>query len=478
MQNDTSGSQESTAWMYGLYLSRYRGVGVLALENGGKANCRFDAVQLINGSVLLLCDLEPPYSNSLQVTAIDFEGRTDDSHEIVVSGNLIMTKYSEIHRSDRDSAYAAFRAQRMSVLIDPNRPTREVRFGITNFIFLGTTAVREVHELGTSAYRTLPVQLKSQDTEIKVTIRPVKHFNKVTDQLRTLKGVDVTCEAVVKVDTEGEVDRVTNAITDLCCVLSIARGTKVQWVYRDHYSEAAELSKRLHASRVTKQYGSLQVIVPGFQGMETKAFVESAYSFYVERRDTYRLHLGTIDTYLDAKAEDDYLEVRGIKIAASMEVLKNAFLGQADCGIGEHIMSQSGFAKIRKPLKKAVDTVLTGAGVDPKPRGLVYSKLSELNRTPVAHILRRLCEYVGLQASDEEVKLVVACRDRLVHMGAFYCNTARPDERKKVEPLPSGVHEFFFLVTFMDRLFLKLLGYSGPHIDWRLPGNPVRREMV
>jgi hypothetical protein len=78
---------------------------------------------------------------------------------------------------------------------------------------------------------------------------------------------------------------------------------------------------------------------------------------------------------------------------------------------------------------------------------------------------------VGFKPPEEEVKLFVESRNSLIHKGDFYYNTAEPRKRKKC-PLSSAVEEYFFLVNFLDRVFLKLFGYSGPYMDWRQPFSP------
>jgi hypothetical protein len=51
--------------------------------------------------------------------------------------------------------------------------------------------------------------------------------------------------------------------------------------------------------------------------------------------------------------------------------------------------------------------------------------------------------------------------------GYFYCQTA--PEPKKHAVLSSPWREY----TFIDVLFLKLLGYDGPYLDWRGSGGPT-----
>jgi len=69
--------------------------------------------------------------------------------------------------------------------------------------------------------------------------------------------------------------------------------------------------------------------------------------------------------------------------------------------------------------------------------------------------------------------LLVQSRNSLIHRGGFYCELADEDERKRCTPLPTVKDEYCFLLNFLDKVFLKLLGYSGPYINWRSPEAPV-----
>ena len=48
------------------------------------------------------------------------------------------------------------------------------------------------------------------------------------------------------------------------------------------------------------------------------------------------------------------------------------------------------------------------------------------------------------------------------------------EARRAQAPLASPVHEYFWLLHVMDRLFLRVVG--GSYIDWSHPAKPVRRD--
>lgn len=247
-----------------------------------------------------------------------------------------------------------------------------------------------------------------------------------------MKTIDVTCEGVIDAPANGEIAHLTEIVDTLCFIISVAQGTKIQWVYCDYYDGKESIIKRTYFSRIKKSYSPLKVIHPiAGGGKETKNFIEQAYPTYLDKCKSYKLDQGTIDTYLDAKAEADFLEMRGAKLTVAMEILKTVF-------------------------RKAMNT-----------KGKSFKS-----------VIANLCNSINLSARQEEIDLFVECRNSLLHEGEFCCVTAKPEQKKKCKPLSTKTEEYLFLVNFLDRVFLKLLGYNGPYIDWSVPNKPVNQDHV
>jgi hypothetical protein len=183
---------------------------------------------------------------------------------------------------------------------------------------------------------------------------------------------------------------------------------------------------------------------------------------------------------LDAKAEQDFLETRGAKLAVAMEMLKAVFLELPDSPAKEFVLDEEVFKKLAQPISEAVNKILEQERVEKDNRKAICGnkKIEGLNRRAFRYFIDKLCKQIGLKVEKTEIKLFVECRDKLVHKGRFYYEAATKQEREKCPPLPSKTHEYFFLVNFLDRIFLKLLGYSGVYIDWRVPGKPDRSQLV
>jgi hypothetical protein len=460
---------------YGNCLSIYHGKGVLTLDDGKKYTCQFEAGQLNNGHVLLLCNFLSPLPTCLRIPAAKFEGTTSEGFRICANKGFTRP---DITIDSSPGVWAGFRLHEISVQIVEDEHTQRLHFGITNFEFLGT---EEIRQPGNSICRALPLYLQIKGVSTKISIAPLNQYDKIMQRTRALKSIDVTCEAIAEMPSDGNIAQVEEVIDDLCYVLSVARGTKIQWVYCDQYNGIGKLISRIHSSRITKPYCPLKIIDPIVGGgKETKTFIEQAYKAYVDKRESYRLSNGTMDAYLDAKAEADYLEMRGVKFAVAMEILRSVFLESPDAPMKGYIIEEEKFKKLSPHLCAAIDEFLKTEIIDRDSRKAMCNdkKVLELNRRSFAYFLKRLCRHIDLRVGEGDIKLFVQCRNKLVHDGRFYCAIATPDEQNKCKPLPSKWHEYCFLINFLDKVFLKLLGYGGPYIDWRVPCSPTRKEQV
>jgi hypothetical protein len=232
---------------------------------------------------------------------------------------------------------------------------------------------------------------------------------------------------------------------------------------------------RTHASTVTKPYCPLAVIDPAVESAtDTKTFLEQTYPVYISKRNDYRLNRGIIDAYLDAKAENDYLETRAVKLAVAIEMLKNVFVAQPNSPAKEFIVEEKDFESVVGPISEAVGRILEANAINDKGvRQALNSKakIQGLNRRSFRYFLTKLCKTLDLNVSAQDLDLFLKCRNELIHKGRVYCSLITNETENKVR-------EYGFLVNFLDRIFLKLLGYSGPYINRRTLANPTRVDQV
>lgn len=185
-----------------------------------------------------------------------------------------------------------------------------------------------------------------------------------------------------------------------------------------------------------------------------------------------------MDAYLDAKAESDYIETRGGKLALAIEFLKNEYLASKEENF-EYTIPPQEFQNGLPFISDAMANSLKLQGItDPNKIHAISSeeKIEGLNRRSFGSILRKLINEFHVNIEEDEISLFIKCRDSLVHRGNFYCKTCRSEERQKCEPLFSYMTEYFFMVNVLDRIFLRILGQDDKTIkvNWRNPSERMR----
>jgi hypothetical protein len=434
---------------YGGVLAEYSCTGTVRWKHRAATSCTFQAFQLRDGQVIVLCKM-----TDVGLTTFDtveaLTGTTHDGRTVTTSG-LFETNYLPPLPNSEGGTYCAYRANVLDVAVHPTETASMSRFSITN-LSLSTPELSVSHPSGHAAR-----------------VRRADEYVERIRRLKTVKGIDVTGYLEIR---SADADACNSVADDFCHLLSIACGTKVQWVARGDYCEDGNGIHYHHSSRVTKAYCPLPVIDPRHP-KDTETFLETTIPRYLTAKDKWRLATGLVDAYLDAKAEADYLQVRGVKLAVAMEMLKEAFV---IAGQPEFARSEAEFKVLEDDLKKAVGTVLCQHEWSSSQRAIVYGNLRGLNRLPFREHVTAICKDLDLALPESDVKLFVRCRDSLVHRGRFYTETANGEERHSVPPHPTPTHEYFWLVHVLDRLFLRIVGYRGPYIDWSDIENPARKS--
>jgi hypothetical protein len=457
---------------YGKCLAKYEGKGTIFYD-AKKIKCDFEVGQLLNGEIILLCISKKVSLFSFHSPKLEnFEGVTSEGYKIKSKGRIYDINFLPERPSAAKGALA-LRLDELSVQIKSTK-AKSVRFGVTNFRFRGTVVDKRV--------LSLPLELDDGVKKFNVSVVPVEDYEKVVIRVSTLKDIETTCEVKADYQANGGINQLKKTVDALCRVMSVARGTKIQWIYCNFYDEKGFCNRRLHFAYITKPYCPLPLIDYRLEGkFETKEFLEIAYKKYIELRKDFKLDEGVIDTLLDARAEHDYLEIRAAKLAIALEKLKALYVSRKTTKAKEFTIDESIFKKIVPDIQKEINNVLTAAGIDKDSRKAIASesKIISLNRKSFAYIVRKLCKDIGLKVKESHITLFIQCRNKLVHVGDFYCNTATRKEKDDCKPLASPKEEYYFMVNFIDRIFLKLFGYDGNYINWHsfMTGETAREKL-
>lgn len=420
-------------------IATYKGEGVLTLKDGFSVSCTFEAGQVKQGDIFLFCDCSASTVSPFFTPVDKFEGTTTQGYAFTAIDNIIQT--------DQEAGIHVHFLRTGTVRMAEQTFPQRVLYGVTNLIIEHPLRIQVNH-------KGMPQQL---------VIEPVHNYETIMWRVRRLKSIDVTCEIVGEVTTETGKEMLEEIVDNLCYLLSVAKGTKIEWLYRDIFDAQGTCTERMHGSRITKAYCPLTLIN---EDRILQAFLEKTYSPYVANRDRYVLNQGTIDTYLDAKAESDYLQIRGIKLAVTMEVLKDVFLNLSDTSVAEFVTKSTRFKKIISDLKDAIQPILQKNNLDISSETL-GEKLPDINRRTFKEILADICKRIDLQLTAEDTQRFIQSRNSLVHHGRFKC-----EEKSRGAEDTQLFEEFCYLMNVLDKVFLRLLEYHGHYIDRRIASQP------
>jgi hypothetical protein len=422
-------------------ITTYKGEGVLTLKDGFSVSCTFEAGQLKQGDIFLFCDCSASTVSTFFTPAHKFEGTTTQGYAFIAIDNITQT--------DQEAGIHIYFLRIGTVRMAEQTFPQSVRYGVTNLIIK----------------HPLPIQVNHKGMIQQLVIKPVHNHETIMWCVRRLKSIDVTCEIVGEVTTDTGKEILEEVVDNLCYLFSVAKGTKIEWLYRDIYDAQGTCTERMHGSRITKAYCPLSLID---EDRILQAFLEKTYSSYVANCERYALNQETIDAYLDAKAESDYLQIRGIKLAVAMEVLKDVFLNLSDTRVEEFVTKPNRFnKKIISKLKDAILPILRSNNLDITGETL-SEKLPDINRRTFREILDDIFKQIDLQLTEEDTQSFIQSRNSLVHTGRFKSEKKSRGE-EDTQPL---IEEFCFLMSVLDKVFLRLLEYHGSYVDRRIPNQP------
>lgn len=322
----------------------------------------------------------------------------------------------------------------------------QYRFKITNFKFIGNQRYK-VNET------TTQTELKISINGIDIFIRPVSGYNKIIKDIEYTHNVAVTADLLVEGSIENK-DNIIQIVDNICSLLSLAKGTKINWISYTIENNNGEVPEKYYSNRVTKSYSVLRLI--SYENPNAlKKYLESTYVSYINKINDWKFNI-IIEEFIDAAKEGDYLEFRGLKLAATMEFILGKYKSLNNC---EFYIPKDKFDKneIESRIKKALEYELSGI-LTIKQIGSLSKGIKGLNRITFKESLVKL--YVGLKLTlskeeKEKIKSFKKLRDNLVHRSDF-----QPFKET------NSCNNFRFMLAFVSKIILGLLGYVGNYLDW------------
>lgn len=497
LTNRKDSSENYNANKIGLF-EIYVGEGFLISEEGAKLPCKFDAGQLEDGTNFLVCEFSifdfnykeyfpnttfenfsPQVlknclgwdlwksQNKIFLQFKSFEGVISDEF-----GNLKITGkiggyFNVLYDSLRDNTTqfkVEYYIQEFSINAIEKENLQFMIFGVTNFEFTGNLSYGNAMSLDIKGIKQLIIR-KTRGNQDAL------HF------WEKFKGIRITCEVIIEIDKEIKIEEIKEIVNDLSDLMSIASGTRIQWIYCYGYDFEGKTVVRNHRSSITRPYQPMQLIRK--DPLQLKSFLEDSYAVFTEKQNLLKQNRYIINKYLEAKAENDLLEQRGIKLAGVIEALKELSI-RLNIPTSETIIRKDCFEAKKSAIKDALHEAIENSvkkqyaeeseetkKIIQENKKEMFSKIHDLNRISFKQVLLAFCAYLNLQVSENNLQTIVASRNKLIHEGKFICQTYENKDKlaQKYPNFKDPWNEYSYSMNFVDKCFLKMLMYKGYYIN-------------
>lgn len=289
--------------MYGEFHSVYQGIGTL---NG--RDCEFEIGQKPEGDIRLICGSDEiwPECNELALEGIA------DEFRIYSAGKVIRT-----HAGRGESAAYCYHYQsagkfELDARLCPWSEAHTVRFAITNLEFMGN----KQEEYGTGGWRRTDLNVKLDG--VNISFQKVEEYDSIIVSLKRSKNTEITCDLVMEVENH-EQDEILNLADRICILLTIARGTKINWINYRLLDKESKLINQHHEPRVTVPYAGMPLVKSVNIPKCTIDFLTQCYPTYKERKSQY--HFDNIANFLVDIHSRGFLETRCLLLFSVAEVL-------------------------------------------------------------------------------------------------------------------------------------------------------------
>ena len=465
---------------YGKIIFTNHGTGEVIFDNSKTFQCEFCVFQLSDGDTYFAIEeiQAEIYSFSDVNRKFSFSGITDSGLTVTVQPD----DFSFLQRFVSPLIYVInqFKIEKLS-----DERVKALKFSITNFLFTGDE----------SDLNTLSLNFGGENP---VVIQKNMDYSEKEEMLKNKTSIEVTSELIIPISDSSEITETIEFATEICCLLSICRGSRVSWINYSGYGYSKEALLQVFRFNITRPLAEMPDLIPSdSNGCDsTKRFIETAYAAVLNNVHLKKSLVKFCNVFTEARDGRGFTESRGVRMVVLMEMLKEYALENSDFDLKREILDSEQQKLLKRQItKKFIEAI--NLYIEDVPNIKYYTrwnlpmfeifqdqvKLSEnrralinnltgLNHTSFKKIIRQFCDILDVPVTPEDVKKFGNSRDTLIHTGKFYCES--PEGKKEILDMDHATwKEFQFLVNFIDKVVLKLFGYSGKYNNFLKWGNSL-----
>lgn len=287
--------------------------------------------------------------------------------------------------------------------------------------------------------------------EQTVVLRPVPRYKETEQMLRIQQNSALTCFATTSAPAK--------TMDQLCHMLSLVQGTIVNWVSREDYSGNRRIRTHL-TNRVTRPYSNFHMLNTQEPHVIPR-FVNETWDQFATAFEDYRLNSIIRLSAFARQGKNTDLEARGIVLGTILDLLAGTHATKTQTHLRMNKLAFKSGTKVWKPL---VEDALRRSYGNRKDISEMLSIISaSLPRTTLGERLLVLGKELDIPSIRSDALRAVKLRNSLIHSASF----PRPEE---------AIDDLFWLLGFVDRLLLRLVGYRGDHVTYGNAG-PVKEAV-
>lgn len=324
---------------------------------------------------------------------------------------------------------------------------QDIRYG--SFVFLASEVkiYNPNHDrLAGASYSVVNSQtpILSIDFErFQAIIIPVPDYKKRVSYLRLQGGVFVTTK-INLVRINADIAELNDSVDIICRLLSIVSSSRVEWILCKYKDKAGVIFQYILRRRITRSFGREPLISQN----RMEPYLRAAFPNFTHASKDWNLPVA-IDILTEAMLPQQFIELRGLKLAICMEHLKNAFLTRTN---RVTIINANDFSKCLGSLKSEFVSLASKAFSKMSPQDtdikMMSSHLQGINYYPFGRALKLICDCLGLKKNSDERYQFKNIRDSLVHYSIFPNNYGVPSSQLN------------FMISFVSDILLATLGYK------------------
>jgi hypothetical protein len=318
----------------------------------------------------------------------------------------------------------------------------KINFDILNFLFVGPEQLIE-NENNLSIIES--PQMDFTYKKKVILIRRVENYKRVETLLRSQNGKEITCQLILEMTENENLEQIILLIDHICELMSIARSTLINWTSFNISAEGGKIIySRLNNAISRNYYGNNLIDKNNYKA--TKLFLETGLTKIYNLPTTYNFRKLT-RAYTETRG-GPFLETRTMIIASTIEYLANIVEV-------ESCVTDNSFSKKWGLCKPAIKKILI-ENFPECDKEKIHDVLTEINRglkqNSLKERVKSLSTNFGVIISDDEIKNFVSIRNSLAHSGSF-----------PSDDMP--VNYYFIMQVMLDRIMLRFFDYHGEYFD-------------